>query len=187
MSAKLNFRYSSMNAGKSAQLLQAAFNYTESGHLVALYTSAMDDRQGTGYVASRIGLKAQARCFDAKTDFAVEFSQLRSVVCVLIDEAQFLTRTQVVCLHAMVHSTNTPVLAYGLRTDFRGEPFEGSSWLLALADDIQEVRSICSCGRKASMSMRLDEYGNRQHDGNSILIGGNNRYRAVCPKCFYEF
>jgi thymidine kinase len=175
-----------MAAGKSAQLLQAAFNYREGGHKIELFTAALDDRYGVGQIASRIGLKASALTFDATTDFGVELRKLGKVACVLIDEGQFLLRSQVVAIHQFVHSTNTPVLVYGLRTDFQGHPFEGSAWLLALADDASELRSVCPCGRKASMNARFNEAGERERSGESILIGGNSRYKALCPKCHYQ-
>ncbi len=185
MSAKLNLRFGSMAAAKTANLLAAAWQYREGGHQVELYTAAIDDRYGVGRIKSRMGIEAPAKLFDVHTDFEAELSQIK-VACVFIDECQFISETQALSIHKFVHKTNTPVVAYGLRTDFQGRPFPGSSWLLALADDVSELRAICACGRKASMNARFDEAGNRERSGESILIGGNSRYRSVCPKCFYE-
>jgi thymidine kinase len=176
-----------MNAGKSTQLLQAAFNYKEGGHRVCLYTAEIDSRSGSGVIASRIGLKSEACVFNSKTDFSDELMSLDDETeCVIIDEAQFLSGKQVRDIHAFVHDQDVAVIAYGLRTDFQGVPFEGATWLLALADDIQEIRSVCGCGRKAAMNIRLDAQGEREFLGSQISIGGNSRYRAVCPKCFYS-
>lgn len=182
--AKLYFRYAAMNAGKSTALLQAAYNYEERGMRVALFTAAHDDRSGHGLIGSRLGLTRPAATFGPDTRF--ERTALPAdLACLLIDEAQFLTPEQVVELHRMAHVDGLPVLCYGLRGDFRGEPFPGSARLLTLADELEEMKTICACGRKASMNMRIDAEGRRVLHGEQVLIGGNDRYRAVCPSCYY--
>jgi thymidine kinase len=182
--AKLHFRYAAMNAGKSTALLQAAYNYEERGMRVALFTAAHDDRAGTGVIASRLGLTRQTATFGPDTEFAASLLPA-GTACVLVDEAQFLTPEQVRQLHRMAHVEGVPVLCYGLRGDFQGQAFPGSATLLTLADDMEEMRSVCACGRKATMNMRVDEAGRRVLQGEQVLIGGNDRYRAVCPSCFY--
>jgi thymidine kinase len=182
--AKLHFRYAAMNAGKSTALLQAAYNYEERGMRVALFTAAHDDRAGTGVIASRLGLNRATATFGPETEFAAGLLPA-GTACVLIDEAQFLSSNQVRQLHRMAHVEGVPVLCYGLRGDFQGEPFPGSATLLTLADDMEEMRSVCACGRKATMNMRIDTVGHRVLQGEQVLIGGNDRYRAVCPSCFY--
>ncbi len=186
MGAKLHFRYASMNAGKSTQLLQIAHNYGESDRQVMLFTAAIDHRAGTGVIASRLGAESPALTFDALTDFSAHTDRYDGVSCILIDEAQFLTRAQVQQLHRVAAVGNVPVMCFGLRTDFQGEPFEGATHLLALAEDIQEIKAICACGRKSTMNMRMDADGLRVTDGDQVLIGGNNRYRQVCARCFYS-
>ena len=182
--AKLYFRYAAMNAGKSTALLQAAHNYEERGMKVALFTAAHDERSGPGRIGSRLGLARTATTFGAETRF--ERAALPAdLACLLIDEAQFLTPEQVQQLHRMAHLEGLPVLCYGLRGDFRGEAFPGSAKLLTLADELEEMKTICACGRKASMNMRVDAAGRRVLHGEQVLIGGNDRYRAVCPSCFY--
>lgn len=182
--AKLRFRYAAMNAGKSTALLQAAHNYEERGMKVALFTAAHDERSGKGVIASRLGLARAAATFGPDTVF--ERAALDAdLACLLIDEAQFLTPAQVVQLHRLAHLEGVPVLCYGLRGDFRGEAFPGSAKLLTLADELEEMKTICACGRKASMNMRLDAAGRRVLEGEQVLIGGNERYRAVCPSCYY--
>ncbi|MCW5637245.1 MAG: thymidine kinase [Rubrivivax sp.] len=182
--AKLYFRYAAMNAGKSTALLQAAHNYEERGMQVALFTAAHDSRSGRGVIASRLGLSRPAATFGPDTVF--ERAALPpALACVLVDEAQFLTAAQVVQLHRMAHLEGMPVLCYGLRGDFRGEAFPGSAKLLTLADELEEMKTICACGRKASMNMRLDAAGRRVLEGEQVLIGGNERYRAACPSCYY--
>lgn len=183
--SKLHFRYAAMNAGKSTALLQAAYNYEERGLKVLLFTAAHDDRAGFGVIRSRLGLQRQAATFGADT----EFSRAHlgdDIACLLIDEAQFLTAQQVRQLHRLAHRGGVPVLCYGLRSDFRGEAFPGSAQLLTLADDLEELRTICACARKASMNVRLAADGRRVTEGEQIEIGGNDRYRAVCPSCFYS-
>lgn len=150
---------------------------------VALFTAAIDDRMGHETIGSRIGLKRAARTFDQATVF--DRTLVESVSCVLIDEAQFLTPQQVRQLHVLANLGGIPVICFGLRSDFRGEAFPGAAALLTLADDLQEIKAICGCGRKASMNMRIDEEGQKVTLGQQIGIGGNDRYRAVCPACFY--
>tara|TARA_B100002019_G_scaffold86744_1_gene75134 strand:+ start:294 stop:878 length:585 start_codon:yes stop_codon:yes gene_type:complete len=187
--AKLHFYYSAMNAGKSTALLQANHNYGERGMETLLLTAALDDRAGRGVIKSRIGIETQAVAFE-KADNLAEIvrtkAQGQSIGCVLIDEAQFLTRKQVNELTDLVDHDGIPVLAYGLRTDFRGETFEGSQYLLAWADDIREIKAICSCGKKATMNARVNEEGKIERDGNQIEIGGNERYVSLCRKCFTD-
>ena len=185
--AKLYFYYAAMNAGKSTTLLQAAFNYAERGMATMLFTAAIDDRAGEGRIASRIGLDAGATPFDAGTDMRAAVAAehaARPLSCVLVDEAQFLTRAQVLQLAAICDEVGIPVLAYGLRTDFRGELFEGSAALLGLADNLIELKAICECGRKATMNLRVDGAGNAVRDGAQTEIGGNDRYVALCRRHF---
>jgi thymidine kinase len=171
-----------MNAGKSTAMLQVAHNYEEQGQQVKLYTAAIDDRHGVGYVTSRLGPQRGVDTFGASTDFLQEVPQ---VACVLVDEAQFLSTAQVQQLHQLAQIKGVPVICYGLRTDFRGEPFAGSAYLLALADDIEELKNICSCGKKATMNIRVDQHGRRLREGEQISIGGNDHYRQACGRCFY--
>ncbi len=195
--AKLYFRFAAMNAGKSTALLQAAHNYEERGMRVRLFTAAHDDRTGTGVIGSRLGLQRQVETFGPDTVFDAAVlegpghhegheGQPGRTACMLIDEAQFLTPAQVRQLHRLAHTTRLPVICYGLRSDFRGEAFPGALALLTLADDLEEMKTICACGRKASMNMRIDAQGRRVLEGEQVLIGGNDRYRAVCPGCFYS-
>jgi thymidine kinase len=187
--AKLYFYYASMNAGKSTTLLQADFNYRERGLHTMLFTAALDDRAGAGRIGSRIGLVADATAFDAATDlFAVVMAEhaQRNVGCVLVDEAQFLSAAQVDQLAALADKADIPVLAYGLRTDFRGALFEGAARLLAIADSLTELKSICPCGRKATMNLRVDADGNAVREGAQTEIGGNDRYLALCRRHFTE-
>ena len=187
--AKLYFYYSSMNAGKSTTLLQADFNYRERGMETMLWTASLDDRYGQGYVTSRIGLKADADKFDPETDLwasiTSEHSQ-RSLACVLIDEAQFLSSEQVMQLARVTDEAGIPVLCYGLRTDFAAELFPGSAALLGLADNLVELKAVCHCGRKSTMNLRVDEAGRAVIDGAQTEIGGNDRYVAMCRKHFME-
>lgn len=183
--SKLYFRYAAMNAGKSTALLQAAYNYEERGMRVLLFTAAHDDRAGGGVIGSRLGLQRTAATFGPLTRFTREHIDA-DVACVLIDEAQFLTPGQVRQLHRLAHRGGVPVLCYGLRSDFRGDAFPGSAALLTLADELEEMKTICACARKASMNMRLDARGRRVTEGEQVVIGGNERYRAVCPSCFYS-
>lgn len=188
--AKLYFYYSAMNAGKSTVLLQSAYNYHERGMQTLLFTSKMDHRYGEGKISSRIGLSSDAMTFDKETDlFSItkETKQRQSkLACVLVDEAQFLTEKQVLQLTEVVDDLNIPVLAYGLRSDYRGKPFEGSMALLTLADNLCEIKTICYCGRKAIMNRRVDATGQVLRAGNQVHIGGNESYIAVCRKHYKE-
>lgn len=184
--AKLYFRYSAMNAGKSTALIQVAHNYEENGRRVALYTAAIDHRFGEGVVTSRIGPQRHAKTFTEETKFFDEMSAMDGISCVLIDEAQFLTPEQVRDLHRGAHTIGIPVICYGIRSDFQGEPFPGSIYLLTLADSLEELKNICSCGRKATMNPRFDENGRRIHAGDQVAIEGTVRYDPMCAKCFYE-
>ena len=182
--SKLYFRYAAMNAGKSTALLQAAHNYEERGMKVALFTAAHDDRSGTGIIGSRLGLHRTAATFGPETVFD-RTSLPADLACVLIDEAQFLSPDQVRQLHRMAHRDHLPILCFGLRSDFQAQGFPGALTLLTLADDLEEMKTICACARKASMNMRIDAQGRRVTEGQQVEIGGNDRYRAVCPSCFY--
>ena len=181
--AKLYFYYSAMNAGKTTTLLQSAHNYHERGLLVAILVPRLDDRAGSGTVASRIGLRADGTPFDRGYDLeAMVRASLAShgpLHCVLVDEAQFLTRAQVWQLTEIVDALGIPVLCYGLRTDFRGELFEGSQYLLAWADELVEIKTICHSGSKATMTVRVDAAGRAVQDGPQVEIGGNERYLSV--------
>ena len=187
--AKLYFYYSSMNAGKSTALLQSSYNYRERGMNTLVLAPNLDDRYGTGKVTSRIGIESDARTFDPDEDLleVVDARNKHSQIhCVLIDEAQFLTKDQVFQLGEVTDKLNIPVLAYGLRTDFQGEPFEGSKYLLAWSDNLKELKAICDCGSKATMVVRFDEGGNAITEGSQIEIGGNDRYVSMCRKHFKE-
>jgi len=181
--AKLYFYYSAMNAGKTTTLLQSAYNYRERGMRTLILTPALDNRYGEGVVASRIGLKAHACRFAGDHDlFALVEADIAArgpLHCVLADESQFLTRAQVWQLSDVVDRLDIPVLAYGLRTDFRGELFEGSRYLLAWADNLEEIKTICHSGRKATMVVRVDEQGRAVTEGPQVEIGGNDRYVSV--------
>ena len=188
--AKLYFYYSAMNAGKSTALLQSAYNYQERGMQAAIFTAAFDDRFGLGKVSSRIGLSMDALLFDEELDFVERCQQLRETLgrldCVLIDEAQFLSKAQVRQLTDVVDQLDIPVLAFGLRTDFIGETFAGSQALLAWADKLIELKTICHCGRKANFVVRLDADGNAARAGSQVEIGGNDRYVSMCRLHFKE-
>ena len=181
--AKLFFNYSTMNAGKSAVLLQASHNYRESGMQTYLLTARIDGRAGEGRIASRIGIGADADLFAPGDDL---FHRIKSrleahdIACVFVDEAQFLEPDQVWQLARVVDDLDVPVLAYGLRVDFRGQLFPGSATLLALADEMREVRTICKCGRKATMVIRQDEQGRAITEGAQVQIGGNETYVSLC-------
>lgn len=188
--AKLYFYYSAMNAGKTTTLLQSAHNYAERGMRTCVLTPALDDRAGRGVVASRIGLSAQAHAFgrddDLERGIERDIQAHGPLHCVLVDEAQFLTRSQVWQLTEVVDRLRIPVLCYGLRTDFRGELFEGSQYLLAWADEIDEIKTICHTGKKATMTVRVDEYGRAVLDGPQVEIGGNERYVSVSRPQFKQ-
>ncbi len=174
-----------MNAGKTTSLLQVAHNYEENGEQVLLLTSALDDRDGRGVISSRIGLTRVAHTYTPHTDFLERLAG-DQVACVLIDEAQFLTVDQVCQLHKWTHSNATPVMCFGLRSDFQGNAFPGAAALLTLADNLEEIRTACRCGKKATMNIRIDQNGERLQEGAQVLIGGNSRYRQVCARCFYK-
>ena len=187
--AKLYFYYSSMNAGKSTALLQSSYNYRERGMNTLVLAPQFDDRFGVGKVKSRIGIETEATTFANDTDLLALIDsshQEAPLHCVLIDEAQFLTRDQVFQLSDVTDKLKIPVLAYGLRTDFQGEPFEGSKYLLAWSDNLKELKAICHCGTKATMVLRLDENGNAVTEGSQVEIGGNDRYVSMCRKHFKE-
>src|SRR6185503_2658267 len=181
--AKLYFYYSAMNAGKTTTLLQSAHNYRERGMRTLILTPQLDDRAGAGVVASRIGLRAHGHTFARDDDlFAVinaDIAAHGALHCVLVDEAQFLSKAQVWQVSDVVDRLRIPVLAYGLRTDFRGELFEGSQYLLAWADELTEIKTICHTGKKATMVVRVDEHGRVVTDGPQVEIGGNERYVSV--------
>lgn len=185
--AQLYFYYSSMNAGKSTHLLQSSYNYQERQLHTLIYTAKIDDRFAKGKVTSRLGISADARLFDDKTAMFTEVNQLnqkQTIDCVLIDEAQFLTVQQVKELTDIVDLLNIPVLAYGIRTDFLGETFKGSAALLAWADKLIELKTICHCGRKANFVIRLDKNGQAVTKGQQVEVGGNERYEPLCRAHF---
>jgi thymidine kinase len=187
--AKLYFYYASMNAGKSTVLLQTDFNYRERGMATMLYTAGIHDRSGHGIVDSRIGITAQANIFEPATDLRAEIETMlrtQPLHCVLVDEAQFLSRDHVLQLASVCDELDVPVLCYGLRTDFQGNLFEGSATLLALADKLVELKAICECGRKATMNLRVDAEGRAVRAGAQTEIGGNDRYVALCRRHFME-
>mgnify|MGYP001051294655 FL=1 len=187
--AQLYFYYSTMNAGKSTHLLQSSYNYKERGLNTVLYTALIDDRFSAGRVSSRLGIDAEARLFDTQTQLDSELGEIlktQSVDCVLIDESQFLTELQVKQLTNIVDDFNIPVLAYGIRTDFLGETFAGSAALLAWADKLVELKTICHCGRKANFVIRVDENGNAVTGGEQVEIGGNERYESLCRAHFKQ-
>ncbi|WP_306025077.1 thymidine kinase [Oceaniradius stylonematis] len=187
--AKLYFHYSAMNAGKSTMLLQASHNYRERHMTTLLFTARLDDRAGEGRIASRIGLGDEALTFAPDDDlFAIvrDHAENAPVHCVFIDEAQFLTEDQVWQLARIADRLGVPVMAYGLRTDFQGKLFPGSLALLAIADDLREVRTICRCGRKASMVVRLGPDGKVVREGDQVAIGGNDRYVSLCRRHWEE-
>jgi thymidine kinase len=207
--AKLYFRYSAMNAGKSMALLQVAHNYEEQGMNVVLFTSDLDNRFGHANIASRLGVMRKGLTYTRWTNFyerlkgGIELflddnqvvdeemreflaTTAKPIACVLIDEAQFLDPEQVRQLHKLAHVADIPVICYGLRSDFLGEPFPGAAYLLTLADDIEELKNICACGRKATMNVRIDERGDRITEGEQVAIEGSVRYIQTCGRCFYE-
>ena len=187
--AKLYFYYSAMNAGKTTNLLQSRHNYAERGMNTLVIKPRIDSRSGENRVRSRIGLEAEAADVDASInllDLVQNASETQPIDCVLVDEAQFLSADQVDQLTEVVDALNIPVLAYGLRTDFLGALFEGSRQLLALSDELREIKTICHCGRKATMVVRLDGEGQPMHSGDQIQIGGNETYVSMCRRHFKE-
>lgn len=187
--AKLYFYYSAMNAGKSTVLLQSSYNYRERGMRTLLFTPAIDTRYGAGRIESRIGLRAGAASLTAGDNLLAKVRTEHSadpVACVLIDEAQFLTPEQVWQASEITDTLDIPVLCYGLRTDFQAKLFPGSGALLGLADTLVELKTICHCGRKATMNLRVDAEGHAVREGAQVEIGGNDRYVAMCRKHFKE-
>lgn len=185
--AKIYFNYSAMNAGKSTVLLQASHNYHERGMQTLLLTAFVDDRYGRGRISSRIGLGADAHTFDDGTNlFTFVEGELkeRRIDCVLVDEAQFLTKTQVWQLTEVADKLDIPILCYGLRTDFQGNLFAGSAALLGMADDLREIKTVCWCGRKATMNLRIGADGAAEEEGEQVVIGGEESYISVCRKHF---
>jgi len=183
--AKLYFYYAAMNAGKSTTLLQAEYNYRERGLKTLLFTPRLDDRYSEGVITSRIGLKREAMAFEKNDDLFVTTRKVHRgdpIACVLVDEAQFLTKTQVLQLTLVCDRLDIPVLCYGLRTDFQGEPFEGSMYLLAWAESLVELKTVCPSGKKATMNARLDAEGNRVWEGAQVDIG--HHYLALSRKRF---
>ncbi len=177
--AKLYFYYSAMNAGKTTHLLQSSHNYRERGMQTLILSSSLDDRFGQGVVKSRIGIESPSIIFNQTEDLLDLVENQPKVDCILVDEAQFLSKTQVYQLTEIVDKLNIPVLAYGLRTDFQGELFEGSQYLLAWSDELRELKTICHTGKKATMVVRIDENGQAIKTGAQIQIGGNERYVSV--------
>jgi thymidine kinase len=175
-----------MNAGKSTALLQVAHNYEEHGRRVAIFTAEIDNRYGVGIITSRLGPQRKVETFSEDTDFYVRFMRDRDLSCVLVDEAQFLTPSQVRQLHRVAHVLNIPVICYGIRSDFLGEPFPGAAYLLTLADSLEEVKNVCNCGKKATMNPRVDDQGKRVTIGTQIAIEGEVRYVPMCGSCFYS-
>jgi thymidine kinase len=184
--AKLYFYYSAMNAGKTTTLLQSSYNYHERGMQTLLYTPIIDTRYQQGVISSRIGLNNPAITFDSQFDFYKDIDERRQGICnlkcILIDEAHFLTKSHILQLTNVVDRLKLPVLTYGLRTDFLGETFEGSRYLLAWADELIEIKTICHCGSKATMNARVDKNGKIVRQGEQIEIGGNDRYISLCRK-----
>ena len=187
--AKLYFNYSTMNAGKSTSLLQASHNYRERGMQTYLMTAKMDTRAGKGKIASRIGIEENSDTFSPQEDL---FEKIKiklkkdKISCILLDEAQFLTKDQVWALARAVDDLGVPIMCYGLRVDFMGELFPGSAALLALADEMREIRTICHCGKKATMVVRLDSAGKAMTAGDQVQIGGNETYLSLCRKHYRE-
>ncbi len=187
--AKLYFNYSTMNAGKSTVLLQASHNYHENGMVTYLLTARIDGRAGTGRIASRIGISEEADTFIPGEDLfqkIIQRLETGKVDCILVDEAQFLEPEQVWQLARAVDDLGVPIMCYGLRVDFMGNLFPGSATLLALADEMREVRTICHCGKKATMVVRMDETGKALTDGDQVQIGGNETYVSLCRRHWRE-
>lgn len=188
--AKLYFYYAAMNAGKSTVLLQSSYNYQERGMRTLLFAPAIDQRSGLGRISSRIGLSAPAHAFTEADNLLVRISTEHreggALACVLVDEAQFLTPAQVLQLTDVADTLDIPVLCYGLRTDFQGNLFPGSALLLGWADDLIELKTICHCGRKATMNLRTGPDGRGLKEGAQVEIGGNERYVPLCRRHYKE-
>ena len=189
MMAALHFIYSTMNAGKSTALLQASHGYRERGLETMVFTSSKDDRYGESEVVSRVGLRSPAHTYSESDNILKmvhDENEKHELSCILIDEAQFLTKDQVKQLGKIVDELKITVMAFGIRTDFQGELFEGSKYLLAWADKLKELRAVCHCGSKATMIVRVNEEGSIMRSGDQVEIGGNERYLSLCRKCFYS-
>ena len=187
--AALHFIYSTMNAGKSTALLQASHGYRERGLETMIFTSSKDDRYGESEVVSKVGLRSPAHTYSVSDNILKMVhheNEKNELSCILIDEAQFLTKDQVEQLGKIVDEMKITVMAFGIRTDFQGELFEGSKYLLAWADRLTELRAVCHCGSKATMIVRVSEDGTIMRSGNQVEIGGNERYLSLCRKCFYS-
>ncbi len=188
--AKLYFYYSAMNAGKSTTLLQSSYNYRERGMQTLLFAPRFDTRCGEALIHSRIGLTQEANLFDADFDLftftKTALENMENLRCVLVDEAHFLTKKQISELVAITKELSIAVLTYGLRSDFLGEPFEGSKYLLTWADELVEIKTICHCGSKATMNVRIDSQGRPVSSGEQVQIGGNDSYVSVCMKHFRQ-
>lgn len=189
--AQLYFYYSAMNAGKSTMLLQSSHNYHERGMRTLLFTPKLDSRYEVGRIHSRIGLESEAMAFTHQDNLLLVVKKQQAtpgaaISCVLVDEAQFLSREQVGQLTDICDQLNIPVLAYGLRTDFRGELFEGSQYLLAMAENLVEIKTVCHCGRKATMNLRIDQEGKVVSEGQQVHIGGNEAYVSTCRRHFKQ-
>ena len=187
--AALHFIYSTMNAGKSTALLQASHGYRERGLETMVFTSSKDDRYGESEVVSRVGLRSPAHTYSESDNILKmvhDENEKHELRCILIDEAQFLTKDQVKQLGKIVDELKITVMAFGIRTDFQGELFEGSKYLLAWADKLKELRAVCHCGSKATMIVRVSEDGSIMRSGDQVEIGGNERYLSLCRKCFYS-
>ena len=187
--AALHFIYSTMNAGKSTALLQASHGYRERGLETMVFTSSKDDRYGESEVVSRVGLRSPAHTYSESDNILKmvhDENEKQELSCILIDEAQFLTKDQVKQLGKIVDELKITVMAFGIRTDFQGELFEGSKYLLAWADKLKELRAVCHCGSKATMIVRVSEEGSIMRSGDQVEIGGNERYLSLCRKCFYS-
>lgn len=186
--AKVYFYYSAMNAGKSTTLLQASYNYQERGMQTLIFAPKIDTRFGAATVYSRIGLQKEAIAYKDDFDFYEYVKEKQKMMenlrCILVDEVHFLKKAQVAQLVAVANDLNIAVLCYGLRSDFLAEPFEGSRYLLAWAEEIVEIKTICSCGRKGTMNLRIDGDGNPVEHGNQVQVGGNESYVSQCMKCF---
>jgi thymidine kinase len=188
--AKLYFYYSTMNAGKSTTLLQSSYNYNERGMETLLFAPDFDTRFGGVYISSRIGVKKEAIGFNGELNLFKYVEEriplFPKLACVLIDEAHFLTKNQVKQLTQITNNLKIPVLCYGLRSDFKGEPFEGSMYLLPWAEELTEIKGICMCGRKATMNLRIDDQGNPLEEGAQVQVGGNESYVSMCMRHFRE-
>ena len=188
--AKLYFYFAAMNAGKTTTLLQSNYNYHERGMQTMLFLPIFDVRKGEGIIASRIGLEANAITFNSDFNFyqyvAEHKPHMPNLKCIMVDEAHFMNKEQVQQLAMIVDHFHLPVLAYGLRTDFQSEPFEGSKYLLSWAEELIEIKTICDCGSKATMNIRVDANGRAVTEGEQVEIGGNDRYISVCRKHYYE-